>query len=159
MGVGPSTKETSKHHFKDPLLDVVCESEDIDLCGIIIYGTSDNNLQKKRCSKKAAETAIAMRVDGVIATLDGWGNYDIDYENCINHLGKAKIPVVGLSFIGTAGKFVVDNKYMDTIVDINKSSTGVETEILGENNKDILDSKKALALLKLKMQKEDKSDF
>lgn len=154
MGVGPSTKETSKHHFKDPLLDVISESDDIDLCGIIVYGTSDNIEQKKHCSYRAAQTAIAMRVDGVIATLDGWGNYDVDYENCINHLGKAKIPVVGLSFIGTAGKFVVDNKYMDTIVDINKSQNGIETEVIGENNKNIMDCRKALAMLKLKMQRE-----
>lgn len=155
MGVGPSTKETSKHHFKDPLLDVIDENDDIDLCGIIVYGTSDNTIQKQQCSQRAAETAIAMRVDGVIATLDGWGNYDVDYENCINHLGKAKIPVVGLRFIGTAGKLVVENKYMNTMVDINKSSKGIETEILGENNKNYLDAKKALALLKLKMQKEE----
>lgn len=154
MGVGPSTKETTKHHFKDPLLDVIYDSKDVDLCGIIVYGTSDNITQKRYCSYRAAQTAIAMRVDGVIATLDGWGNYDVDYENCINNLGKAGIPVVGLSFIGTAGKFVVENKYMDTIVDINKSSKGVETEIIGENNKDEVDAKKALALLKLKIQKE-----
>lgn len=155
MGVGPSTKETTKHHFSDPLLDVFDESSDIDLCGIIVYGTSDNVIRKKQCSQRAAQTAIAMRVDGVIATLDGWGNYDVDYENCIKHLGKVGIPVVGLSFIGTAGKFVVENKYMDTIVDINKSSNGIETEIIGENNKDYMDCKKALALLKLKMQQED----
>lgn len=155
MGVGPSTKETTKHHFKDPLLELIAENEDIDLCGIIVYGTSDNTLQKKRCSKRAAEIAVSMRVDGVITTLDGWGNYDVDFENCINHLGKAQIPVVGLSFIGTAGKFVVENKYMDTIVDINKSKLGIETEKLGENNKELIDCKKALALLKLKMKREE----
>ena len=31
MGVGPSTKETTLHHFRDPLLDVVSNDEDIDL--------------------------------------------------------------------------------------------------------------------------------
>ncbi|MFV0441217.1 MAG: glycine/sarcosine/betaine reductase component B subunit [Lachnospirales bacterium] len=154
MGVGPSTKETTKHHFIDPLVDVLSSQEDIDLCGIVVYGTSDNIEDKHRNSYRAAQTAIACRPDGVIITLDGWGNYDVDLENCIKTLGKAGIPTVGLSFIGTSGKFVVSNKYMDTFVDINKSEQGVETEIIGENNKDYYDSLKAVAMLKIKMNKE-----
>ena len=43
MGIGPSTKETSLHHFRDPLLDVVSSDEDLDLMGIIIVGTPDEN--------------------------------------------------------------------------------------------------------------------
>ena len=43
MGIGPSTKETSLHHFRDPLLDVVSSDEDLDLMGIIIVGTPDDN--------------------------------------------------------------------------------------------------------------------
>ena len=30
MGIGPSTKETTLHHFRDPLLDVVSNDSDID---------------------------------------------------------------------------------------------------------------------------------
>lgn len=30
MGIGPSTKETSLHHFRDPLLEVVSEDTDLD---------------------------------------------------------------------------------------------------------------------------------
>ena len=36
MGIGPSTKETSLHHFRDPLLEVVSEDTDLDLLGLII---------------------------------------------------------------------------------------------------------------------------
>ena len=46
MGIGPSTKETSLHHFRDPLLDVVSSDEDLDLMGIIIVGTPDDNTDK-----------------------------------------------------------------------------------------------------------------
>ena len=46
------------------------------------------------------------------------------------------------------------NEYMDTIVDINKSTEGVETNVVGENNLDVLDARKAVALLKLKMRQE-----
>ncbi len=153
MGLGPSTKETTKHHFKDPLIDLLSSQEDIDFCSIIVYGTSDNIVDKKLNSYRAAQSAIACRPDGVIVSLDGWGNYHVDFENCINTLGKAGIPVVGVSFVGKAGNFVVKNKYMDTIVDINKSEKGVETEVLGENNTSSLDAKKAVAMLKLKMNR------
>ena len=30
MGIGPSTKETSLHHFRDPLLDVLASDPDIE---------------------------------------------------------------------------------------------------------------------------------
>ena len=42
---------------------------------------------------------------------------------------------------------------MNTIVDINKSAEGIETEVVGENTTDELDARKAVALLKLKMRK------
>ena len=35
MGIGPSTKETTLHHFRDPLLEVVSEDTDLDLLGIL----------------------------------------------------------------------------------------------------------------------------
>ena len=30
MGIGPSTKETTLHHFRDPLVDELCDDTDID---------------------------------------------------------------------------------------------------------------------------------
>lgn len=153
MGVGPSTKETTLHHFRDPLIDVVANDEDVDLLGIIIVGTPQANEDKIFVGQRAAAWVEAMRADGVIISVDGWGNSHVDFANTIEEIGKRNIPVVGLSFIGTQGKFVVTNKHMDTIVDFNKSEEGVETEVVGENNVSILDSRKALAFLKLKMRK------
>jgi len=66
-------------------------------------------------------------------------------------VGKRGTPVVGMSFVGTMD-FVVTNKYMDTVVDFNKSKEGIETEIVGQNTVATLDAKKALAFLKLKMR-------
>lgn len=153
MGIGPSTKETTLHHFRDPLLDVVSQDGDVDLLGIILVGTPQDNKSKYFAGKRLAQWTEAMRADGVIISVDGWGNSHVDYANTIEEIGKRGIPVVGLSFIGKQAKFVVSNKYMDTIVDFNKSEKGIETEVLGENNVDKLDSKKALAFLKLKMKK------
>ncbi len=153
MGVGPSTKETTLHHFRDPLIDVVANDEDVDLLGIIIVGTPQANEDKIFVGQRVAAWVEAMRADGAIISVDGWGNSHVDFANTIEEIGKRNIPVVGLSFIGTQAKFVVTNKYMDTIVDFNKSKEGIETEVVGENNVSTLDSRKALAFLKLKMRK------
>lgn len=152
MGVGPSTKETTLHHFRDPLLDVLERDQDIDLTGVIIVGTPQSNDEKYFVGKRTAAWLEAMRVDGVIVSVDGWGNSHVDYANTIEEIGKRGIPVTGLSFIGTQANFVVKNQYMDAIVDINKSEAGIETENVGENNMNRLDARKALAFLKLKMR-------
>lgn len=154
MGIGPSTKETSLHHFRDPLLDIVSNDKDIDLMGIIVVGTPQDNKEKYFVGQRTASWLEAMRADGVIISVDGWGNSHVDYANTIEEIGKRDIPVVGLSFIGTQAKFVVTNRYMDTIVDFNKSKKGIETEVVGENNITEIDVKKALAFLKLKMKKQ-----
>ncbi|MGG7162908.1 glycine/sarcosine/betaine reductase component B subunit [Clostridium ihumii] len=153
MGVGPSTKETTLHHFRDPLVDLVDKDLDTDLMGIVIVGTPQSNNEKMFVGKRVATLAEAMRADGVIISVDGWGNSHVDFSNTIEEIGKRNIPVVGMSFVGTQGQFVVTNRYMDTIVDFNKSKEGIETEIVGENNITTLDAKKALAFLKLKMRK------
>jgi D-proline reductase (dithiol) PrdE len=152
IGIGPSTKETTLHHFRDPLLDIVAADQDIDLVGIIIAGTPQDNKNKEFISKRTANCLEAMRVDGTIISSDGWGNSDLDFVNTIAEVGKRNIPIVGLNFIGTQAEFVVTNQYMDTIIDFNKSTAGIETEVVGENNITELDARKALAFLKLKMK-------
>ena len=159
MGIGPSTKETSLHHFRDPLLEVVAEDTDLDLMGLIIVGTPDDNKDKIRVGTRAAAMAEMMRADGVIISSDGWGNSDVDFTNTCEQLGIRDIPVTGLNFSGTVAQFVVVNDYLDGIVDINKSADGTETDVLGENNMVKLDCLKAKALLKLKMcQKEQRRE-
>ncbi|PIE98594.1 MAG: proline reductase [Treponema sp.] len=153
MGVGPSTKETSLHHFRDPLLDLIDGDTDVDITGVMILGTPQGNKEKYLVGKRAAQWAEGMRVDGAILSCDGWGNSHVDFANTIEEFGKRRIPLVGITFIGTQAKFVVTNKYMDTIVDMNKSEAGIETEVVGENTVTEIDCKKALALLKLKMRK------
>lgn len=155
MGIGPSTKETTLHHFRDPLLEVVSSDSDVNLLGIIILGTPQSNDEKYFVGQRAAIMTKAMQSQGAIISVDGWGNSHVDFANTIEELGKREIEVVGLSFIGTQGKFVTTNEYMDTIVDINKSQEGIETQVVGENNVCELDAKKALALLKLKMKRRE----
>lgn len=98
MGIGPSTKETSLHHFRDPLLEVVSADPEIDLMGVIIVGTPDADEEKHLVGTRAAVWAECMRADGAIVSSDGWGNSDVDYTNTVYQLGIRGIPVTGLNF-------------------------------------------------------------
>ncbi|MDY6045140.1 MAG: glycine/sarcosine/betaine reductase component B subunit [Peptoniphilus sp.] len=154
MGIGPSTKETSLHHFRDPIVELLGEDNDIDFQGVVIVGTPQDNKDKYFVGTRAASWIEGMRADGVILSADGWGNSHVDFANTWEELGKRGIPTVGVTFQGTQASFVVKNKYMDTLVDINKSEKGIETEVVGENNVSLTDARKAIALLKLKIRKE-----
>lgn len=154
MGIGPSTKETTLHHFRDPLLNVVSSDEDLDLLGVLVVGTPDDNADKILVGTRAAVMAECMRADGVIISSDGWGNSDVDYANTCEQLGTRNIPVTGLKFSGQNGGFVVVNKYLSGIRDINKNAEGLESCVVGENNAVELDARAVTALLKLKMRQE-----
>ena len=47
MGVGPSTKETSLHHFRDPLVEALSKDSEIELVGIIVVGTPQDTKEKE----------------------------------------------------------------------------------------------------------------
>jgi D-proline reductase (dithiol)-stabilizing protein PrdE len=155
MGIGPSTKETSLHHFRDPLVDIVSQDEGIDLMGVLLFGTADDNVDKIRNSTRAAIVAECMRADGVIVSSDGWGNSDVDYVNCVKELGERDIPLSGLNFSGTMATFVVEDPNLKNIVDICKNPDGVESNIVGENNMVAEDVKKALMILKIRMREKE----
>lgn len=155
MGIGPSTKETSLHHFRDPLVDIVGSDEGIDLMGVLLFGTADDNVDKIRNSTRAAIVAECMRVDGVIVSSDGWGNSDVDYVNCVKELGERDIPLSGLNFSGSMATFVVDDPNLKNVVDICKNPEGIESDIVGENNMTAEDVKKALMILKIRMKEKE----
>ena len=153
MGIGPSTKETTLHHFRDPLVDELSDDTDIDFVGVILAGIPQDNANKYFTGDRIGALAEARRVNGAIVSEDSWGNSNVDFAHAIEEIGKREIAVVGVSFVGVQGAFVVTNRYMDSIVDINKSVEGIETNVVGENNLVRTDAKKAKALLKLKMRK------
>lgn len=152
MGIGPSTKETTLHHFRDPLVEELCDDTDLDFVGIMIAGIPQDNVNKLFTGSRVGAWTEALRVKGAIVSEDSWGNSNVDFAQAIEEIGKRDIAVVGVSFVGTQGAFVVTNQYMNTIVDFNKSEEGIETNVVGENNIVAQDAKKAKALLKLKMR-------
>src|SRR5690554_7012467 len=107
MGIGPSTKETSLHHFRDPLLNVATSDDDLDVVGVVLVGTPQDNADKNFVGQRVGAWLEAMRVDGAILSCDGWGNSHVDYANTMEEIGKRNIPVVGMTFIGTQAQFVV----------------------------------------------------
>lgn len=154
MGIGPSTKETSKHYFEDPLVSVFANDPDIDFCGIVIVGTPQDNRMKHLVGQRTAAWLDGMGVDGAVISADGWGNSDVDYANTMEQIGQKGISIVGLKFMGTQANFVVENAYTNQVLDINKSKEGIETEVVGENAITRIDAIKALAAIKLVMRRE-----
>ena len=118
MGIGPSTKETTLHHFRDPLVDELCDDTDIDFVGVILAGIPQDNASKYFTGDRIGALAEAMRVKGAIVSEDSWGNSNVDFAHAIEEIGRRDIAVVGVSFVGTQGAFVVTNPYMNSIVDI-----------------------------------------
>lgn len=148
MGVGPSMKETTLHHFRDPLIEIIRRDETIDLVGVAIVGSPQDNSQKFYGAGRLGVLADALAVDGILIYAEGYGNQHIDFAAHMEELGKRNIPVVGLTF--AADGFVVENEYMTDIIDLDKSGEARETEVVGENTVSTVDVVKALRLLKRK---------
>ena len=152
MGVGPSTKETTLHHFRDPLINLIAEDPDVDFLGVVIGGIPDRNIDKKFTGERIGAWLEAMRCDGAIVSEDSWGNSNVDLAAAMEAIGRRGIPQVGMVLIGTQG-IVDQNDYLDTMVDTNHSESGTETNIVAENCMTIAEARKCVALLKLKMSR------
>lgn len=153
MGLGPSIKMTTLHHYNCPITKVLSEDETLEFVGIIVDGVSEVCDDKLYSAARTGFVAEAMRVDGAIVAIDGWGNHHIDFVNVIEQLGMKGIPSVGLSYIGLQGRLVCSNPYVNTVIDFNKCESGYESCVVGQNNLTQDDAFKAVALLKNRMKK------
>lgn len=153
MGLGPSTKETTLHYYRDPIVERLTQDAEVDFAGVMLMGTSDSLEQKQLVARRAGAWAEAMCLDGAIVSLDSWGNCHIDFAEVMESLGERRLPLVGLSFVGNQAAFVVRNSSMDSIIDLNKTTEGVESLIVGQNTTVELDALKALSILKNKIRK------
>lgn len=149
MGVGPSTKETTLHHFQDPLVEIPRMDKDVDVVGVAVVGSPQVNGEKFYSAKRLGMLAEALDIDGVIIYAEGFGNQHIDFAAHIEELGKRGIPAVGVTFAGNG--LVVDNAYMQDIIDLDKAGEGMETEVVSQNSVVKEDAIKALEILKQKI--------
>lgn len=153
MGLGPSIKMTTKHHFFCPVSEEIEKAKDLEYTGIIIDGVSEVCDDKVYTAKRVGDLAQILHADGAIVAIDGWGNHHVDFVNVIRQLGIRGIPSVGLSYIGQQGRLVCSDPYVDCVIDFNKNVSGYESCIVGDNNLTSYDAMKAVALLKNKMRK------
>lgn len=156
MGLGPSIKMTTLHHFRCPVTAALSQERELEFVGIIVDGVSEVCDDKLYTAKRVGDIAEAMRADAAIVAIDGWGNHHVDFVNVIEQLGNRGIPSVGLSYIGLQGRLVCSNSYVDCVVDFNKSESGYESCVVGQNNLTDFDAMKAVALLKNKLRKAGK---
>ena len=153
--IGPASKEMSRHYWREPLVLETLHDEEVDLCGVIFVGSPQINTEKFYVSKRVGHTVEMMDVDGAFVTTEGFGNNHIDFASHIEQIGMRGIPVVGLSFCAVQGALVVGNKYMQYMVDNNKSESGIENEVLGCNTLCQEEGIRALAMLKAAMAGEE----
>lgn len=146
--VGPSTKETSRHYFRDPLVTLALADPDIDLCGVAFVGSPAINQQKYMVAERLGMLSEALDVHGVIVATEGYGNNHIDFAAYLEAIGKRGIKAVGVTFCGNFGPLITGNKYTCNLVDCAKSATGLENSILADNTMVKEDAGLALAMLK-----------
>lgn len=149
--IGPASKETSRHYFREPLVLEALQDEDVNVCGVLFVGSPQINSEKFYVSKRLGMTVEAIDPDGVIITTEGFGNNHIDFAAHHEEVGKRGYPVVGMSFCAVQGALVVGNEYMTHMIDNNKSEQGIENEILSNNTLCEEDAVRALAMLKAAM--------
>lgn len=153
--IGPASKEMSRHYWREPLVLEALHDPEVDLCGVVFVGSPQINAEKYYVSRRVGHTVEMMDVDGAFVTTEGFGNNHIDFASHIEQIGMRGIPVVGLSFCAVQGALVVGNKYMQYMVDNNKSESGIENEVLGCNTLCQEEGIRALAMLKAAMVGED----
>lgn len=153
--IGPASKETSRHYFREPLVLEAMKDEEIDLAAVIFVGSPQANTEKFYVSKLLGMAIEAMDVDGAIVTTEGFGNNHVDFASHIEEIGMRGVSVVGMTFSAVQGQLVVGNKYMNAMVDNNKSRQGIENEVLGNNCLCHEDAIRALSMLKTEMAGEE----
>ncbi len=155
--VGPSTKETSRHYFRDPLVTLALSDPEIDLCGVAFAGSPAISRQKKMVAERLGMLVEALDVQGVVVATEGYGNNHIDFAAYLEVIGKRGIPAVGVSYCGNFGPMITGNSYTCNLVDSAKSSNGLENSILADNTMVTEDALLALSMLKALMRGESVS--
>jgi D-proline reductase (dithiol) PrdA len=149
--IGPASKEMTRHYFREPIVELMANDEEICLVGVLFVGSPQVNDEKTFVSRRLGALADTMDLCGAIVTTEGFGNNHIDFASHIEELGKRGIKTVGVTYAAYQGQLVVGNKYMDAMVELNKDAGGFESERLGENTLTLDEAKRALFMLKNKL--------
>ncbi|ACB86266.1 Glycine/sarcosine/betaine reductase complex protein B alpha and beta subunits [Natranaerobius thermophilus JW/NM-WN-LF] len=149
--VGPSTKETTRHYSRDPLLHKLYEDTDLYFSGVLAVGSPQSNHEKEYVAERVGMAMEKLQPDGVIVMTEGFGNNHIDFAKHIEEVGKRGFPVVGVTYAAKQGALIIGNEFMDAMVELNKSDSMFETEVLAENTLTDWDADRAVTMLKNKL--------
>jgi D-proline reductase (dithiol) PrdA len=149
--IGPATKETTRHYFREPLVHILATDDEIDLVGVIFVGSPQVNDEKMYVSERLGAWIEAMDLDGAIVTTEGFGNNHIDFACHIAAIGSRGVPVVGVTFSAYQGQLVTGNEYMDAMIELNKDADGFENEVLACSSICPEDAARARLMLKTRM--------
>ena len=69
MGLGPSIKMTTLHHYRCPVTAELAKAEDLEYTGIIVDGVSEVCDDKIYTAKRVGDLAQIMRADGAIVAI------------------------------------------------------------------------------------------
>ena len=149
--VGPASKENSRHYWREPLVKEILQDEELDLAGVILVGSPDDNTDKHLVAERLGMIVESMDVDGAFIQTEGFGNNHIDFALHHEEVGRRGISLVGLTYSASQGALVMGNKYMGNMIDLNKSEDGRENEILAYNTVCRNDAVRASYMLKAVM--------
>jgi D-proline reductase (dithiol) PrdA len=146
--VSPSTKETTLHHYRDPLLERLAGDETIDLVGVAVFGSPAAEVDKRFVADRLASLASSIAPDGAIVATEGFGNNHIDWAHAIAGILRHGTPTVGVTWAADQGRLVVGNEYLVALVETNRSASGRETLRLGENTATAAVADRAVTMLR-----------
>lgn len=146
--VGPSTKETTLHYFRDPLLAVLADDPQVDLLGVVVFGSPAAERDKRFVAERVGAAVHAMGADGAILATEGFGNNHIDFGLALKDIAAYGTPCVGVTWAARQGRLVTGNEYMVALVEVNRSADGRESRVLAENTARSGDARRATAMLK-----------
>ncbi|TCO55904.1 glycine/sarcosine/betaine reductase component B subunit [Actinocrispum wychmicini] len=148
--VGPSSKETTLHYFRDPLVTALANDPQLHLTGVLVAGSPAEEAGKRFVAERVGAAVAALGVDGAVVATEGFGNNHIDFAAEIAEIAKYGTPTVGVCWSAARG-MVVGNEYMFAMVEVNKAASGQESDVLGENTADAADGRRCVAMLKTLM--------
>lgn len=146
--VGPSTKETTLHYFRDPLVSILTSDPQVNLVGVMVFGSPAAERDKHFVARRVGAAVHALGADGAILATEGFGNNHIDFSQALQEIAAYGTPCVGVTWAARQGRLVTGNEYMVALVEVNQSADGRETRVLAENTARIPDGRRAVAMLK-----------
>lgn len=145
--VGPSSKETTLHYYRDPLVAALADDPQLRLTGVIVVGSPAQEADKHFVARRVGALVAASGVDGAVVATEGFGNNHIDFAAEIAEIARYGTPTVGVCWSAARG-MVAGNEYLHAMVEVNKAATGQETDVLGENTAGAADAGRAVTMLK-----------